>query len=58
MISREEFKNSLGDSAKDLTKDQITKLQDNMEKMSDIFFGMWTEVEYKKYEQSQQREAK
>ncbi len=41
MMTLQEFKNSLGDEAKELTEEQIIKLKDNMEQTADIFFNMW-----------------
>lgn len=48
MVPLEEFKNALGDEAKQLTEEEILKLRDNMDKMADIFFDMWLEEKRKK----------
>ena len=40
-MTLQEFKNSLGDEAKELTEEQIIKLKDNMEQTAEIFFNMW-----------------
>ncbi len=48
MVPLQEFKNALGDEAKKLTKEEILKLRDNMDKMADIFFDMWLEEKRKK----------
>ena len=41
MITLQEFKDSLGDEARELTEEQIIKLKDNMEQTAEIFFNMW-----------------
>lgn len=41
MISLEEFKNSLGDLAKDLTEEEILRVRDNQDQMAEIMFNMW-----------------
>ena len=41
MITHQEFKDSLGTEARELTEEQIIKLKDNMEQTAEIFFNMW-----------------
>lgn len=41
MITLQEFKDSLGAEAKELTEEQIVKLKDQMEQTAEIFFNMW-----------------
>ena len=48
MIPLKEFKDSLGDKAKELTEEQILKLRKQMDKMADVFFDMWLKKRNKK----------
>lgn len=41
MIDLQEFKDSLGNTTKELTEGQIIKLWKDTDKMADIFFDMW-----------------
>ncbi len=41
MIPLEEFKEALGDKAKELTEEQILKLRENQDQMAEILFNMW-----------------
>jgi hypothetical protein len=41
MIPLQEFKDALGDKAKDLTEEQILKLRDNQDQEAEILFDMW-----------------
>ena len=43
MISLQDFKDALGDEAKNLTEEEILKLQDNLDKHAELFFDMWLE---------------
>jgi hypothetical protein len=48
MIDLQEYKDSLGNSAKDLTEGEILKLRNDMDKMAEIFFTMWLSDRKKK----------
>lgn len=48
MITLQQFKDSLGDEAKELTEEQIIKLKSQMEQMAEIFFDMWLKSKSKK----------
>ena len=41
MIPLQEFKDNLGELAKDLTEEQILKLRDNQDQEAEILFDMW-----------------
>lgn len=41
MVPLEEYKISLDDEVKNLTEEQILKLQENQDQMAEIFFNMW-----------------
>ena len=41
MITLQEFKDSLGKEAEELTEEQIIKLKDQMEQTAEIYFNMW-----------------
>lgn len=41
MIPLQEFKDSLGSLAKELTEDQILKLRDQQDQEAEILFNMW-----------------
>lgn len=43
MIPLQEYKDALGDVAKELTEEQIVKLWHQQDQMADIFFNMWLE---------------
>ena len=43
MIPLQEFKNALGDEAKNLTEEEILKLRDHQDQEAEIFFTMWLE---------------
>jgi hypothetical protein len=43
MIPLQEFKDSLGSLAEELTEDQILKLRDNQDKEAEILFNLWLE---------------
>ena len=48
MIPLQEFKNALGDEAKNLTEEEILKLRDHQDQEAEIFFTMWLEEINKK----------
>jgi hypothetical protein len=41
MIPLQEYKDALGDVAKELTEEQIVKLWHQQDQMAEIFFNMW-----------------
>lgn len=41
MIPLQEFKDSLGELAKELTEDQILKLREQQDQEAEILFDMW-----------------
>ena len=41
MIPLEEFKISLGDTAKELTEEEILKLREHQDREAEIYFSMW-----------------
>jgi len=47
MISLEEFKENLSEQ-KDLTEEEILKLETNMENLAEILFNLWLEDRNKK----------
>ena len=48
MIPLQEFKDALGDEAKNLTEEEILKLREHQDKEAEIFFYMWLEDRKKK----------
>ncbi len=48
MIPLKEFKNALGDEVNNLTEEEILKLRENQDKMTEIMFNMWLEERNKK----------
>lgn len=49
MIPLREFKDSLGDTAKELTEEQILELRQHQDQEAEIYFTMWLEERNKKY---------
>jgi len=43
MIPLQEFKDNLGDEAKNLTEEEILKLREHQDKEAKIFFSIWLE---------------
>jgi hypothetical protein len=43
MIPLQEFKDALGDEARELTEEQILKLRENQDQEAEIYFNMWLE---------------
>ncbi len=43
MLSLREFKEALGDMAKNLTEEEILKLRENQDQTAEILFNMWLE---------------
>jgi len=41
--SIQEFKDALGDEARELTEEQILKLREHQDQEAEIFFNMWLE---------------
>ncbi len=48
MISLKDFKESLGDEAKELTEEQILKLREQTDGFAEIMFDLWIEDEKRK----------
>ena len=49
MIPLQEFKDALGDEAKNLTEEEILKLREHQDREAEIFFAMWMEEINKKH---------
>jgi hypothetical protein len=43
MIPLQEFKDALGDEAKNLTEEEILKLREHQDKEAELFIKMWIE---------------
>lgn len=48
MIPLQEFKDALGNEAKELTEKQILKLREHQDQEVEIYFNMWLEKKNKK----------
>jgi len=43
MIPLQEFKDALGDEARELTEEQILKLREQQDQEAEIYFNIWLE---------------
>jgi hypothetical protein len=47
MIPIQEFKDALGDEAREFTEEQILKLREHQDQEAEMFFAMWIESKNK-----------
>lgn len=48
MIPIQEFKDALGDEAKNFTEEEMLRLREHQDKEAELFFYMWLEEKKKK----------